>query len=348
MSGRAPVMRPGGRSDPTAAVRRYGVVLVLVALLAILGVASPTFFRTTNFANILAQWAPVGIMAVGTTYVILAGGFDLSVAAGFAFCAVVAAGLGQSGVPPSLAFLATIASGIVIGIVNAVLVVGLKINPFVATLASGFVLTSLPYLIVASPFIEVDQPGFDALGTGAWHGIPYTGLILIGFLVVSGTILAKTQYGHLLYAIGGSAEIARLVGIPVRRVASSTYVFSGFCVGTAASLATSQLSYSGSDQDPALVFDVIVAVIVGGTSLGGGIGSMWQTAVGLAILAVLQNGLNLFDVNTFYQYIIKGCLIIGAASLDVWARWVAAGRLRYAASWMRWIVTLRARSAPTR
>lgn len=339
---------PGARGDPTTAVRRYGVVLVLVALVAILGVASPTFFRATNFANILAQWAPVGIMAVGTTYVILAGGFDLSVAAGFAFCAVVAADLGQSGVPPGLAFLAAITSGIVIGVVNAILVVGLKINPFVATLASGFILTSLPYLIVASPFIEVDQPGFDALGTGAWHGIPYTGLILIGFLVVFGTILSKTQYGHLLYAVGGNAEIARLVGIPVRRVASSTYVFSGLCVGTAASLATSQLSYSASDQDPALVFDVIVAVIVGGTSLGGGIGSMWQTSVGLAILAVLQNGLNLFDVNTFYQYIIKGCLIIGAVSLDVWVRWIAGGRLRYPASWVRWIVTLRTRSAPTR
>jgi ribose transport system permease protein len=333
MSGRALMSGSGPQGDSAAAVRRYGVVLVLVALLVILGITSPTFFRATNFANILAQWAPVGTMAVGTTYVILAGGFDLSVAAGFAFCAVIAAGLGQSGVPPSLAFLAAIASGIVIGSVNAILVVGLKINSFVATLASGFVLTSLPYLIVASPFIEVDQPGFDALGTGGWHGIPYTGLILIGFLVVFGTILAKTQYGHLLYAIGGNAEIARLGGIPVRRVASSTYVLSGLCVGTAASLATSQLSYSASDQDPALVFDVIVGVIVGGTSLAGGVGSMWQTAVGLAILAVLQNGLNLFDVNTFYQYIIKGCLIIGAVSLDVWVRWVLA---------------LRARSAPTR
>jgi ribose transport system permease protein len=281
-------------------------------------VASPSFFRATNFANILAQWAPVGIMAVGTTYVILAGGFDLSVAAGFAFCAVVAAALAQAGVPASLAFGAAVVVGVAIGLVNAMLVVGLGINPFVATLASGFVLTSLPYLVVASPFIEVDQPGFDTLGTGAWHGVPFTGLILIGFLVVFGTILAKTQYGHLVYAVGGNAEIARLFGIPVGRVVGSTYVFSGLCVGIAASLATSQLSYSASDQDPVLVFDVIVAVVVGGTSLAGGVGSMWRTAVGLAILAVLQNGLNLLDINTFYQYIIKGCLIIGAVSLDVW------------------------------
>ena len=199
----------GGRSmqaapatgNSVAAVRRYGIVVALIVLLAILYVASPTFFRVTNFANILAQWAPVGIMSVGTTYVILAGGFDLSVAAGFAFCAVVAAALAQAGVPASLSFLAAIAAGTVIGFVNAMLVVGLRINPFAATLSSGFVLTSLPYLVVKSPFIEVDQPGFDALGTGVWHGLPYTGLMLVGFLVVFGVILAKTQYGHLLYAV---------------------------------------------------------------------------------------------------------------------------------------------------
>jgi ribose transport system permease protein len=324
---------PGGtptanaRPDPVAGVRRYGIVLVLLALLAVLGFLSPTFFRAANFANILAQWAPVGIMAAGTTYVILAGGFDLSVAAGFAFCAVVAAALAHAGTSPSLAFLAAVGSGGIIGFVNAILVVGLRINPFVATLASGFVLTSLPFVIVESPFIEVDQPGFDALGTGAWHGLPYTALILIGFLLLSGIILAKTQYGHLLYAVGGNAEISRVFGIPVGLVVGSTYVFSGLCVGTAASLATSQLSYSASDQDPALVFDVIVAVVVGGTSLAGGLGSMWQTAVGLAILAVLQNGLNILDVNTFFQYIIKGFLIIGAVSLDVWVRWLSGSGL---------------------
>ena len=330
------------RGNPAAAMQRYGVVVALLILLIILSIVSPSFFRLNNFANILAQWAPIGIMSVGATYVILAGGFDLSVAAGFAFCAVVAAALAQKGIPASLAFLAAIVAGILIGGVNAALVVGLRINPFVATLASGFVLNSLPYLIVPSPFIEVDQPGFDVLGTGAWLGIPYTGLVLIGFLIVFGLVLAKTQYGHFLYAVGGNAEISQLFGIPVRRVISSTYVFSGLCVGTAASLATSQLSYSASDQDPVLVFDVIVAVVVGGTSLAGGVGSMWQTAVGLATLAVLQNGLNLLDVNTFYQYIIKGCLIIGAVSLDVWLRRLSVDKIQGTAALIRRV--FRARS----
>jgi ribose transport system permease protein len=333
------------RRDPIAMVRRYGVVVALLLLLAILGLASPNFFRATNFANILAQWAPVGVMAVGTTYVILAGGFDLSVAAGFAFCAVVAAALGQAEIAPGLAFLAAIVVGLVIGLVNAILVVGLRINPFVATLATGFVLNSLPFVIFDSPFIEVDEPGFDALGTGAWLGIPYTGLVLVGFLVVSGVVLAKTQYGHFLYAVGGNADVSRLFGIPVGRVVSSTYIFSGLCVGIAASLATSQLSYSASDQDPVLVFDVIVAVVVGGTSLTGGIGSMWRTAVGLAILAVMQNGLNLLDISTFYQYIIKGWLIIGAVSLDVLVRWLSGVRRLDGAALIRRLIRPRAERA---
>jgi ribose transport system permease protein len=323
------------RNNHGVAVRRYGIVIALLVLVAALGIASPHFFRPTNFANILAQWAPVGIMSVGTTYVILAGGFDLSVAAGFAFCAVVAAALAHSGVPAGVAFLAAIAAGVVIGLVNALLVVTIGINAFVATLATGFILNSLPYLIVPSPFIEVDQPGFDTLGTGVWLGIPYPGWILIGFLIVFGTVLARTQYGHFLYAVGGNAEISRLFGIPVDLVGASTYIFSGFCVGVAASLATSQLSYSASDQDPALVFDVIVAVVVGGTSLSGGVGSMWQTAVGLAILAVLQNGLNLMDVSNFYQYIVKGLLILGAVSLGVWVRWVSGQRVWRARSLVR-------------
>ena len=198
------------RGNPAAAMQRYGVVVALLILLIILSIVSPSFFRLNNFANILAQWAPIGIMSVGATYVILAGGFDLSVAAGFAFCAVVAAALAQKGIPASLAFLAAIVAGILIGGVNAALVVGLRINPFVATLASGFVLNSLPYLIVPSPFIEVDQPGFDVLGTGAWLGIPYTGLVLIGFLIVFGLVLAKTQYGHFLYAVGATRNISTL------------------------------------------------------------------------------------------------------------------------------------------
>jgi ribose transport system permease protein len=147
--------------------------------------------------------------------------------------------------------------------------------------------------------------------------------LLIGFLVVGQVVLARTYYGQQIYAVGGNSEASRLFGIRVNLVRASTYVLSGLCMGVAAIISTSQLSYSASEQDPALIFDVIVSVIVGGTSLTGGFGSIWRTAGGLAILATLQNGLNLLEVNTFSQYIVKGCIIVLALGFDSLASWFA-------------------------
>lgn len=303
--------------------RKYGVLFALVLLVVAVSANSREFLSASNLLNILGQWTPIGIMAVGMTYVILTGGFDLSISAGFAVCAVVAAALARAGYPPHFCFTVAIAVGIAIGMANGFLIVALEINPFIATLGSGFVLSSLPFLIVDNPFILVDQPGFDALGTGSVWGIPYSALILVAFLVVGGVALAKTPFGQMIYAVGGNAEASRLFGIRVGLVTASTYVISGLCMGAAAVVATSQLSYSASEQDPALVFDVIVAVVVGGTSLSGGYGAIWRTAVGLAILAVLQNGLNLLGISTFAQYIVKGLIIITALGFDVWVRWLS-------------------------
>jgi len=166
----------------------------------------------------------------------------------------------------------------------------------------------------------VRQPGFDALGAGGFLGVPNPAICLIAFIVLAGVLLGKTPYGQSLYAVGGNPEVSRLFGIRVRLISASTYIFSGLCMGTAAAFSTSRLSYSASDQDPGLLFDVIVAVVIGGTSLSGGFGSIWRTALGLAILATLQNGLNLLQMNTVAQYIIKGFIIIGALAFDAWGR----------------------------
>jgi ribose transport system permease protein len=273
--------------------------------------------------NILSQWSPVGVMAVGMTYVILVGGFDLSVATGFALCAVVAAALGRDGFSPEWSFAVAIGVGLLIGFINAILVCAVDINPFVATLGTGFMLTSVPFVLVGNPFILVEQKGFDTFGTGALLGVPYTAIVLVCFLVIAQVVLSQTPYGQWIYSVGGNPEASRLFGIRVQLVRASTYILSGFCMGVAAAISASQLSYSASEQDPALIFDVIVSVVVGGTSLTGGFGSIWRTMAGLAILATLQNGLNLLQVNNFSQYIVKGCIIIMALSFDALASWLA-------------------------
>lgn len=301
-------------------LRRYGILAALAVLVAAVAAASPSFLEAQNLLNIVRQWAPVGILAVGATFVILAGGFDLSAASGFALCSVVAALLANEGYGVATAFAAAILVGVAIGCINAVLIVALRINPFIATLAFGFVLAGAPFVLVENPFIMVTEPGFDTLGTGSVLGLSYSAVVLFAFLVVGGLVLARTPFGQWVYGVGGNPEASRLFGIRVGLVTASTYAISGLTMGVAAIVSASQLSYSASEQDPALIFDVIVAVVVGGTSLSGGYGAMWRTAVGLATLATLQNGLNLLQVDSVAQYVVKGFIIVAALGFDVWMR----------------------------
>jgi ribose transport system permease protein len=148
-------------------------------------------------------------------------------------------------------------------------------------------------------------------------------MILITGLLAGGLVLARTVYGQSIYAVGGNAEASRLSGIRVRVTVGSTYVLSGLSMGVAGIITASQLSSAQANINPDIVFDVITIVIVGGTSLGGGVGSMWRTAVGLAIIATISNAFSLADVNPSYQDIVKGCIIIGALALDAYARRLA-------------------------
>jgi ribose transport system permease protein len=268
-------------------------------------------------------------MAVAMTFVILAGGFDLSIANGFSLCAVTAAALGRTE-DPAVAFLAALAVGLAIGLVNGVLVAGAKINPFIATVGTGFVLGGIALVATGNIAYIVANPDFGTIGAGRWHGFPYSGMILIFCLVAGGLVLARTVYGQSIYAVGGNAEASRLSGIRVGSAIGSTYVLSGLAMGVAGVITASQLNSAQANINPSIVFDVITIVVVGGTSLAGGIGSMWRTAVGLGIIATISNAFSLADVNPFYQDIVKGCIIVGASGLDVYARRLAGrARLRH-------------------
>jgi ribose transport system permease protein len=305
----------------------YGIVVSLVVLVALVTIGDPHFLSASNITNMLGQWAPAGIMAVAMTYVIIARGFDLSVSSGFSLCAIAAATAAANDSGTALAFVAAIGTGLVIGCFNALLVCGLSINPFIATVGSGFIFLGLDIVAVPNAYITVDQPGFDIIGAGSWHGLPYKGMVLIGFMLVGGFVLARSRYGQYLYAVGGNPEASRLSGVHVRTITGITYIFSGFSMGVAGMLAASQLSSAQAQMEPTIVFDVFAIVVLGGTSLGGGFGAIWRTAVGLAIIATISNGFTLLGVNPFYQNIVKGSVIILAVALEGSARRVAAARL---------------------
>jgi ribose transport system permease protein len=307
-------------------LRTYGIVLAFLVLVAAVAALSPGFATQTNIFNLFSQWAPAGIMAAAMTFVILTGGFDLSIAAGFSLCAVTAAAVGRTE-DPAVAFLAALAVGLAIGLVNGVLVAGAKINPFITTVGTGFILNGIALVVTGNIAYVVDNPDFGTIGAGRWHGFPYSGMMLIFCLVAGGLVLAKTVYGQSIYAVGGSAEASRLSGIRVSTTVASTYVLSGLSMGVAGIITASQLNSAQANINPNIVFDVITIVVVGGTSLAGGIGSMWRTAVGLGIVATISNAFSLADINPSYQDIVKGCIIIGALGLDVYARRLA-GRTR--------------------
>jgi ribose transport system permease protein len=296
-------------------LQEYGVSVAALLLVIIVAIGNPAFLSLGNINNMLSQWSPAGIMAIGMTLVILAGGFDLSISSGFSFCAVIAAILGQQ-TSPILALMGAIAAGTAIGFVNAVLISIFKINPFITTVGTGFIINGLSVVVTRNAAFIVSDPAFGVLGAGRWHGIPYSGMLLIALFPIAGLVLSRSIYGHMIYAVGGNPEASKLSGIPAGLIVASTYILLGSGVGLSGFISASQLNSAQANLDPRILFDVLTIVIVGGTSLGGGVGSIWRTVVGLVIIATITNGFVLLDISPFYQDVIKGLIIVGALILD--------------------------------
>lgn len=308
---------PATRMKPQVAAmaQTYGIVVALIVLVVVVTLGNPAFVSQQNLLNMLSQWAPAGIMAIGMTFVILTGGFDLSVASGYSLCAVVAAYVGQN-YPPEVAFAAAIGTGLFFGCVNGYLVAVVRINPFITTVGTGFIINGVALVLTKNAAFMVSNETFSILGAGRVYGVPYSGIVLVILMIALGFVLSRTAYGESVYAVGGNYEASRLSGIRAPETVASTYILLGGCVGLAGSIGASQLSSAQANLDPGILFDVLTIVVVGGTSLSGGVGSMWRTAVGLGIIATISNGFILLDVSPYYQSIIKGGIIVGALALD--------------------------------
>ena len=237
------------RSRWAESLQDYGVALAALLLVVIVATGNPAFLSPANINNMLSQWSPAGIMAIGMTLVILAGGFDLSISSGFAFCAVIAAIIGQQ-TSPILALLGSIAAGTVIGSINATLVSVFKINPFITTVGTGFVINGLSLVVTRNAAFIVSNPAFGILGAGRWHGIPYSGMLLIVLFPIAGLVLSRSVYGHMIYAVGGNAEASKLSGIRADLIVASTYIFLGAGVGLAGFISASQLNSAQANLDP--------------------------------------------------------------------------------------------------
>lgn len=294
-------------------MRIYGILLLIIAGAAI---ASPDFRTTQNLFNVLRQAVALGLVSVGQTIVILTGGIDLSVGATISLVAVLASGLmaGQAGFGVIIGVTAaTMVVALAVGAANAAVITGLRVVPFIATLSVASIVQGIVLLYAKSPRGAI-SPGFNYLAEGMIGPIPFPVLLFALLIVTTYLVLRRTTLGRYLYATGGSESVARLSGIRTRRVTFAAYMFCSFTAALSGLFLTSRMGI-GDPQVGGLNFDrfdldSIAAVLIGGTSLGGGKGSIWGTLAGVLIVSVLNNIFNLTDVSTFYQWIVKGVIIL--------------------------------------
>ena len=304
-----------------AAVRDYGVVVAFFALYATLSFTSSAFFTWANMKNLAFQTAPVGIIAIGGTFVFIAGGFDLSVGASSGFAAIVAGkiflgtGIGLWG---SLILGALVGLGCGLG--NALLVTVGKVNAFIATLASQIVIYGFAQVITNGGLVSVQTNRWSTLGLGNAWGVNYPVFVWLGFGLASGFLLGRTRFGRYAYASGGNAEAARLAGVRVNIVRATAFAISGLSAGIAGVILFSEVQTAQWNANQGIEFDAITAVVLGGTSLFGGEGAIWRTVVGAFFLQMIGNGFDLLGTTPQWQYVIKGLILAAAVSLDAWAR----------------------------
>jgi ribose/xylose/arabinose/galactoside ABC-type transport system permease subunit len=291
---------------------------ILFGMCVILTFMCEEFLTTTNITNILRQQAMVAITAVGATFIMITTGLDISVGSTIALSGVVFAKLVQGGMGLLPAAIVAVLVGGVVGCINAALIVGAKINPVIATLGTMYAIRGVAYLVAGGSTIANGLPvNFNELGRGYIGFIPIPVIIMIIIYILFHFILSRTLLGKYTYAIGGNIETSRLSGIPVKRVLSSLYILTGLLTGISGIIMASRLSSGNPQIGQGFEFDVIIAVFLGGVSTKGGEGTIVGTFIGAMIVGVLANGLNLMGVNAFYQYIIKGVVLVLAVMIDM-------------------------------
>lgn len=293
------------------------LLLVLLTIIVAGHFMTPNFLTTRNFGNVVSFSSIVAILAVGQFYVILTGGIDLSVGAILAMSTVIAALTLQTGMDASLAVAITLGSCAAAGLINGILVVWLRIPPFIATLAMMSMVQGFSYIIQSSSLIQIDNQNFvDWFSDGRFLGIPNPVSIFLVVTAIAAFASRYTTFGRRLYAIGGNREAARLSGLPVSRDLLITYTLSGFLAGLAGLLAAAQLLQGSSLVGRGNELDAIAAVVVGGASLAGGNGNPINSVIGVFVLATIINIMNLVGISSEPQLVIKGAVILIAVYLS--------------------------------
>jgi ribose/xylose/arabinose/galactoside ABC-type transport system permease subunit len=295
---------------------RFGLVLALVGVSGLLGALRPQFLNAGNLINVARQISLNGILAVGVTYVLLTGGVDLSLGSIVALAGVVAASFAISGDPSFvLPAIMGIAVGAGCGMVNGLVITRGCIAPFIVTLGMMTVARGLALVISGGKPVSGLSKNFTNLG-GDFLGLPIPIVILLAVVGGSWVFLAQTRLGRYVYAVGGNEQAARAAGLNVAGIKVLAYTVCGALAGVAGVVLAARITTGQPNAGVAYELDAIAAAVIGGTSLSGGVGGVGGTLLGALLMGVINNGLDLLNVSSYYQQIVKGLIIVGAVWMD--------------------------------
>ncbi len=324
------------KTDVFSLLARFAPLLFLIVLIAGFAIFEPRFLTPLNLFNILRQVSIYGLLAIGMTFVILTAGIDLSIGSLVAFAGLVAAAVSKSGLSNRftvgagqeaasqgwyLAALAAIAVGVAGGLLQGFAITRLKVPPFVVTLGGMSAWRGAALLFAAGGPISGFEPDFVWIGQGKiFNQVPVPVIIFLTFAVLAHVVLRYTRYGRQIYAVGGNPEAARLSGLNVRAVITSVYVIMGFFAGLGGFVLAARLNSAEAVAGTGYELTVIASVVIGGTSLFGGMGTIFGTVTGTILIGVLLNGLVLMNISAYIQQIIIGIIIVLAVAFDTFAK----------------------------
>lgn len=303
-----------------AQARESGILLFLLALCVLIGIVNPIFLSAENLANILRTTSFVFLMGIAMTFVLISGGLDLSVASVFALGGVVSSMAVTRGWGVVLSVLAGLAVGLVVGVVNGLLVIKFNIPSLIVTLGTMYMVRGVVLIVTQGVAIYPLTPEFDTLGQGDLFGIPYVILISVVLAIIAHVVLNYTTYGRSIYAIGGNEETSRLAGINTKFLKGSVYVLTGLAAALSGLIMAGRLNSAQPNVGSGYELLVIAGVIIGGTSLFGGAGTVLGTAAGTLLTAVISNGIVLMKISAYWQNLVVGAVIILAVGLDQFRR----------------------------
>lgn len=290
----------------------------LIIFSIIVSIFNPRFLSINNFLNVLRQTSINSVIAIGMTMVILTGGIDLSVGSILALTGAFCAGMIKSGINPVLAITISLVIGVLFGILNGALISYAKLQPFIVTLSTMTLLRGATLVYTVGKPIPVNDGGivFENIGGGYFMNIPFPIYIMIILFILAGYLLKNLRFGRYIYAIGGNEEATKLSGIDTDKYKTMVYGICGFLSALAGIIVTSRLGSAQPTAGTGYELDAIAAVVLGGTSLSGGVGKITGTALGAIIIGVLGNALNLLDVSSYYQMMVKAIVILVAVLID--------------------------------